>query len=83
MYATKPDDNDNLPNRRPPFWQIQICPWLINYALPAKYTRTAVLEPSFWSRITAEAGLKLYTKFQYEPIDAMSLFDKVLLHEVS
>lgn len=69
------------------FYQIQICPFYLNSALPsqAKYQWTTNLLGSaanFVKSVSVNA-VRLVAERDYTEIDAFALFDKVLLHEVS
>ena len=44
--------------------------------------RTALLDLRFWSKVTTTLIAQFVAVTSYAPIDAVSLFDKVLLHEV-
>lgn len=63
--------------------QIQICPTFLTWAMPAPNRWTVLLSPSYWTKITVELAKRLKTATSYTPIDALSLFDKVMVHEVS
>lgn len=65
------------------FQQIQICPFFLLWALPLKTNLNTVLLPKIlWRKMTIGLVQKLVTATKFTPIDAVSLFDKVLLHEV-
>lgn len=70
------------------FWQIQICPFFLDWALPKETKEllstvaTGTQYRRIWRDVTIRLALKLGSKWKYTPIDAVSLFDKVLLHEV-
>jgi len=62
--------------------QIQICPWLLNYAMAAaEFGTTTRIGDSFWNKWRQRSIPKIANKF-YTPIDMVSLFDRILLHEV-
>ena len=44
--------------------------------------RTALLDLRFWSKVTTTLIAQFVAVTSYTAIDAVSLFDKVLLHEV-
>lgn len=60
---------------------IQICPWFLGYAKAKRYRTMAGL--SSVRAALAVIGLdKLITKLIYTPIDLLSLWDKVMFHEM-
>jgi hypothetical protein len=66
------------------FHQIQICPFFLLWALPLGTNLNTVLLPKIlWKKMTIGLAKQVLTKTKYTPIDAVSLFDKVLLHEAS
>lgn len=65
------------------WWQIQVCPLFLSYAMPATYKfTTALLSGQFYSKVVANPIAELVAATKFTPIDAASLFDKVMLHEV-
>jgi len=66
------------------FWQIQICPFFLQYALsPAKNLNTVLLPKILWRQFTVGLGKLIAEHTVYTPIDGLSLFDKIMLHEAS
>jgi hypothetical protein len=65
------------------FQQIQICPFFLLWALPLQTNLNTLLLPKIlWKKMTIGLAQKLLTATKFTPIDAVSLFDKVMLHEV-
>lgn len=73
----QPEEPDELQ-----FWQIQICPYFLSFATRQPYQWTVYLQPQMWPRVLLNKAVALYAKTKYAPIDALSLMDKVFLHEV-
>ncbi|KAH8585658.1 hypothetical protein B0O99DRAFT_126186 [Bisporella sp. PMI_857] len=67
------------------FWQIQICPFFLQWALPRprKSWYTRAISRTFWKTWTVVLAEKIVTFTRYTPIDGASLFDKVMLHELT
>jgi len=65
----------------PELRQIQICPWLLNYAMAAEFGTTSGIGDSLWNRLRQGSIPKIANKL-FTPIDMVSLFDRILLHEV-
>jgi hypothetical protein len=61
--------------------QIQICPWLINYAMASQFGATALIGNDLWDK-WRQWGIPKIANSLYTPIDMVSLFDKIILHEV-
>jgi hypothetical protein len=66
--------------------EITFCPWFLEYGMKRKYKTFS----SWWKDKSAVTWAKLATLLDkwitnryYTPIDLVSLFDKVILHEVS
>lgn len=60
---------------------IQICPWFLQYIKGKKFQ--TVRGVTQWRAFLAVVGVdKLITKVKYRPIDLLSLWDKVMLHEM-
>ncbi|KAE9364358.1 hypothetical protein N431DRAFT_488932 [Stipitochalara longipes BDJ] len=74
MYTTLP--------RLSPFIQIQICPTFLNWALPTANGWTVKLSANYWKKLAVGLVQQL-SKLIYAQIDAYSLFDKVMLHELT
>lgn len=68
------------PNRRK-FSQINLCPWFLDYATKAKFADRSSIQANVVSKL-ARALDGLATAILYTEVDLLSLFDKVLLHEV-
>lgn len=73
---TKKDKND--PDK---YDQIQLCPWFLDYAMSKDFRFKKSITPSLWGALAVRAGNWLSNRW-YTPIDLLSLFDKVLIHEV-
>lgn len=61
--------------------EIQICPWFLSKERGFKFRDFKSLNALLTGSL-ARAAMPLVSKALYTPIDAFSLFDKVLLHEV-
>jgi hypothetical protein len=87
MYATwNPEGQDGKGNTisGESFHQIQICQFFLLWALPLGSDLNTVLLPKIlWKKITIGLAQQILTKSKYTPTDGVSLFDKVMLHEVS
>lgn len=59
--------------------QIQICPWLLNFAMATGFANA---DDKLWDKWRQWGIPKIGDKV-YTPIDMFSLFDKILLHEVN
>lgn len=70
------------PQRIDRYDQIQICPWFLQWAVAQDYKTKADYKPSFMSNMALRLDDWITGKW-YTPIDLISLFDKVILHEVS
>jgi len=89
MYTVHSDGYESNGGIINSFWQIQICPFFLDWALP-KPTRqllntvaTGTTYKRLWRDVTVKLTLNLAARWKYTPIDAVSGFDKVLLHEVN
>ncbi|KAF7871777.1 hypothetical protein EAF04_003884 [Stromatinia cepivora] len=65
-------------------FQIQICPWFLDYASRAPFKWTSGILRQFWAKFTP---LRWFIRpaaawLVYSAVDSVSLFEKVLLHEV-
>lgn len=80
MYTTKPKPPPG--DTTPIFHQIQFCPFFLNYGLSTQWKWTTFFEASFWSRIGTALAKELAIKSLYTTVDALLLFDKMMLHEV-
>lgn len=78
MYTTTPTHPIAAQS---PFMQIQICPYFLAWALPTSNKWTVVLTADYWKSITVSL-VEVLSRFKFAPVDAFSLFDKVMLHEV-
>lgn len=63
-------------------WQIQFCPWFLAYATKQDVQLTQHIPAQIWAAFL-KGITPLITRWPYTPIDAASVFDKVMLHEVS
>ncbi|GME66162.1 hypothetical protein GTA08_BOTSDO07478 [Neofusicoccum parvum] len=63
------------------FSQIQICPWFLNYAKGKEYNTWEDVQKK--TKLLNFAVPILSNGWPLTPIDAISLFDKVLLHELT
>jgi hypothetical protein len=81
-YATLANQQDPKAEKR--HWQIQICPWYLTYELKqSQETQTITgVSKTLWTKIMTRLGPYIANKI-YAPIDFMSAFDKVLLHEIT
>ncbi|KAH7370019.1 hypothetical protein BKA65DRAFT_589457 [Rhexocercosporidium sp. MPI-PUGE-AT-0058] len=66
-----------------PYMQIQICPFFLAYAVTTPNKWTVFLTADYWKKIGVTLVENLAVLIKYTPIDAYSLFDKVLLHELT
>ncbi len=86
MYTTwNPERRDGEGNivSGESFHQIQICPFFLLWALPLGTNLNTVLLPKIlWKKMSIGLAQQILTKTKYTPIDGLSLFDKVILHEV-
>jgi len=78
-YTTHPNREDEGTSKNWP-WQIQICPWLLSEADSWKFQFTAGLGTQLMGKV-AQAVIPILTDFT--KVDKLSLFDKVLLHELT
>lgn len=63
---------------------MQICPWFLDYAIPKEFKQLNSMPSGKTGAMIKKLKLdQLTTKWPYTPIDLFSLFDKVLVHEVS
>ncbi|KAG4414644.1 hypothetical protein IFR04_012215 [Cadophora malorum] len=76
MYTTTPN------GLKSPHLQIQICPNFLLWALPIANPSTAWLSLDFWKKISASLVNQVTARFHPE-IDAYSLFDVTMLHELT
>lgn len=67
------------------YFQIQICPWFLDYASNAPFKWTSGILRQLWAKLTPIRwiGRPLAAKLVYTAVDSVSLFEKVLIHEVS
>ncbi|XMA10225.1 hypothetical protein WAI453_003016 [Rhynchosporium graminicola] len=75
MYTTHPTAK-NI------YMQIQICPHFLNWALPSPEKWTVFLMADYWKKV-GESFVEKLAYLKYTPIDVYSLFDKVVLHELT
>jgi hypothetical protein len=71
--------------RADPFYQIQICPWFLTFAMKQdeiKIFQQAAPTRSLLQRFIAGAKV-LYFKAHFAQVDVAAGFEKVLLHELS
>ena len=65
--------------------QITFCPVPLRTFLIAAYPTTEALPTSIWSSVTTALDSLIFetTRSQKAPIDAVALFERIMLHEVS
>lgn len=75
MFTSHPEDKSK-------FWQIQVCPWFLDWAVRQDKQFTSLIKTSLWSKFRGLA-IPIIANIKYKPIDLVSLFDKVFLHEIT
>ncbi|KAI9874141.1 MAG: hypothetical protein M1830_010145 [Pleopsidium flavum] len=71
-----------VPNKTTQWSTITMCPWFLNYAQKAKWPECGSFGEKF-KGLSAKALDHIVTAAVLTPIDLFSLFDKVIIHEVS
>ncbi|KAA8570567.1 hypothetical protein EYC84_002829 [Monilinia fructicola] len=66
-------------------FQIQICPWFLDFAMSAPFQWTSSIRRQIWAKLTPIRWLirPIVSRLVYTAIDSVALFEKVLLHEMT